>query len=69
MNRGRKQFTHRYRRSSQVPLRDGKNSSQVNWLEIESGGPVADVTYHNSLFTDPPVNRVTMASARNSVGL
>jgi hypothetical protein len=61
MKRGPKQFTHRYRWLSQVPLRDGKDALKVNWFEIEIRGPAGELTYRNSLVTDLPVNRETVA--------
>jgi Transposase DDE domain len=61
MKRGPKQFTHRYRWLSQVPLRDGKDALKVNWFEIEIRGPAGELTYRNSLVTDLPVNRDTVA--------
>jgi hypothetical protein len=61
IKRGRKQFTHRYRWLSDVPLPDGKDALKVNWFEIEIRDAAGNVTYRNSFITDLAVNRDTVA--------
>ena len=46
---------YRYRWMADVPLRDGKDTLTVNWLEIEISKPGGKVTYRNSFVTDLPV--------------
>jgi Transposase DDE domain len=60
VKRGRKQFTHRFRWLSGVPLRDGKDALAVNWFEIEIRDPAGEVTYRNSFVTNLPVSRETV---------
>lgn len=59
--RGSEKRIHRYRWMSEVPLRDGKDAMNVNWLEIEIAKPDGKVTYRSSFVTDLPVNKNTVA--------
>jgi hypothetical protein len=52
---------HRYRWMQAVPLRDGKDALDVNWLEIEIATPKGKVTYKNSFVTDLAVTRASVA--------
>ena len=58
---GSKQFTHRFRWMTGVPLRDTKDALKVNWFEIEIRNPAGEVTYRNSYITDLRVNRANVA--------
>ncbi len=58
---GSKQFTHRFRWMTGVPLRDTKDALKVNWFEIEIRNPAGEVTYRNSFITDLRVNRANVA--------
>lgn len=58
---GSKQFTHRFRWMTDVPLRDTKDALKVNWFEIEIRNPAGEVTYRNSFITDLRVNRANVA--------
>ena len=58
---GSKQFTHRFRWMTDVPLRDTKDALKVNWFEIEIRNPAGEVTYRNSYITDLRVNRANVA--------
>lgn len=58
---GSKQFTHRFRWMTGVPLRDTTDALKVNWFEIEIRNPAGEVTYRNSYITDLRVNRANIA--------
>ena len=53
--------THRYRWLEAVPLRDGTDALNVNWLEIEIVDPAGKVTYRNSFVTDLAVDKGNVA--------
>jgi hypothetical protein len=44
-----------------VPLRDGKDALNVNWLQIEIINAKGETTYRNSFITDLEVNEDTVA--------
>jgi hypothetical protein len=55
VKRGKKRFTYTWRWMSGVPIRDGKDALEVNWLEIVIRDSNAKITYRNSFITDLPV--------------
>jgi hypothetical protein len=61
VKRGRGRVTHRYRWINDIPLRDGPDALRVNWLEIAISDAAGKLTYRNSLITDLPVSRETVA--------
>ena len=56
VKRGKKRFTYTWRWMLSVPIRDGKDALEVNWLEITIRDPGGKVTYRNSFITDLPVD-------------
>jgi hypothetical protein len=61
IKQGARFVTHRYRWLEGVPLRDGKDALNVNWLEIEIVDAAGKVTYRNSFVTDLAVNQGNVA--------
>lgn len=60
VKRGRLRFRYTYRWLCGLPLRDGKDAMQVNWLSIEIADPTGKLTYRNSFVTDLPVDRANV---------
>ena len=58
---GSRKRTYRYRWTHEVPLRDGSDALNVNWLEIEIVNPQGKVTYRNAFVTDLDVNEDNIA--------
>src|SRR5277367_3617926 len=56
IKRGKQRFTYAWRWMSGVPIRDGKDALEANWLEITIRDPSGKVTYRNSFITDLEVN-------------
>jgi hypothetical protein len=56
VKRGRKRFNYTWRWMLGVPIRDGKDALEVNWLEITIRDPSGKVTHRNSFITDLPVD-------------
>ena len=56
IKRGKQRFTYTWRWMPGVPIRDGKDALEVNWLEITIRDPSGKVTYRNSFITDLEVN-------------
>ncbi len=61
ISQGRHRYRYRYRWLNGVPLRDGDDALDVNWLEIEITNPAGKRTYRNSFITDLPVDRGNVA--------
>jgi hypothetical protein len=59
--RGRQRFVYRYRWLCDLPLRDGPDALQVNWLSIEITNAAGETTYRNSFVTDLPVDQANVA--------
>jgi hypothetical protein len=55
VKRGKQRFTYAWRWMTGVPVRDGKDALEVNWLEIAIRDPSGKVSYRNSFITDLPV--------------
>jgi hypothetical protein len=60
VKRGRQRSTSTYRWLADVPLRDGADAMNVNWLIIEIRNAAGQVSYRNSFITDLPVTRDTV---------
>jgi hypothetical protein len=61
VKRGKQRLTYRHTWLCAVPLRDGKDALNVNWLQIEIINAKGDTTYRNSFITDLEVNEDTVA--------
>ena len=59
VKRGKKRFTYTWRWMQGVPIRDGKDALDVNWLEIVIRDCNDKITYRNSFITDLPVDADT----------
>ncbi len=59
--RGQRRSRHRYRWLENVPLRDGAEAMNVNWLQIEILDAAGKLPYRNSFVTDLPVGAATVA--------
>jgi hypothetical protein len=55
VKRGKKRFTYTWRWMPGVPIRDGKDALEVDWLEIVIRDSNGKITYRNSFITDLPV--------------
>ncbi len=54
---GRKELIYRYRYTNKIPLKDGKNSLQVNWCELTViNQTTQEITYQNSWITNHYIN-------------
>lgn len=62
IKRGRQRFVYRYRWLCDLPLRDGADALNVNWLSIEIVNPAGEITYRNSFITDLSVDRTNVAA-------
>jgi hypothetical protein len=65
VRKGKKTFVHRYTWVCGIPLRDGKDAMEINWMQMEIFDQNGKMTYRNSFVTDLPVhegNVVEMAS-------
>src|ERR1700735_4397296 len=56
VKRGKKFFTYTWRWMLGLPIRDGKDALEVNWLEITIRDSNRKITYRNSFITDLPVD-------------
>src|ERR1700679_1900579 len=56
VKRGKKRFTYTWRWMPGVPIRDGKDALEVDWLEIVIRDANGKITYRNSFITDLPVD-------------
>ena len=56
IKRGKKFFTYTWRWMLGLPIRDGKDALEVNWLEITIRDSNGKITYRNSFVTDLPVD-------------
>ena len=56
IKRGKKYFTYTWRWMLGLPIRDGKDALDVNWLEITIRDSNGKTTYRNSFITDLPVD-------------
>src|SRR5271170_7548476 len=56
VKRGKKFFTYTWRWMLGLPIRDGKDALEVNWLEITIHDSNRKITYRNSFITDLPVD-------------
>ena len=56
VKRGKKRFTYTWRWMPGVPIRDGKDALEVDWLEIVIRDSNGKITYRNSFITDLSVN-------------
>jgi len=56
VKRGKKRFTYTWRWMPGVPIRDGKDALEVDWLEIVIRDSNGKITYRNSFITDLPVD-------------
>jgi hypothetical protein len=56
IKRGKKFFTYNWRWMLTLPIRDGKDALDVNWLEIAIRDASGKITYRNSFITDLPVD-------------
>ena len=56
VKRGKKLFTCTWRWTPGLPIRDGKDALEVNWLEIVIRDSSGKTTYRNSFITDLPVD-------------
>ena len=65
IKRGRQRFVYRYRWLCGLPLRDGPDALNVNWLSIEIVNPAGEITYRNSFITDLPVDHASVADLAN----
>ena len=55
IKRGKKVFIYTWRWMPGLPIRDGKDALDVNWLEITIRDSSGKTTYRNSFITDLPV--------------
>ena len=54
---GRKELIYRYRYTNKIPLKDGKDSLQVNWCELTVINQITqEITYQNSWITNHYIN-------------
>jgi hypothetical protein len=60
IKRGKKFHLYTWRWMPGVPIRDGKDALQVNWLEITIRDADGKITYRNSFITDLPVDAQTV---------
>ncbi|WP_419906145.1 transposase [Hoeflea sp.] len=60
IKKGRKAATHIYRWLNDVPLRDGKDATHVNWFEIEIINTKGKTTYRNSFVTNIAVDETNV---------
>jgi hypothetical protein len=60
IKRGKKFHLYTWRWMSGVPIRDGKDALEVNWLEITIRDADGKITYRNSFITDLPVDAQTV---------
>jgi hypothetical protein len=56
IKRGKQFFTYTWRWMLGLPIRDGKDALEVNWLEIAIRDADGKITYRNSFVTDLPVD-------------
>src|SRR5271154_1328989 len=56
VKRGKKFFIYTWRWMPGLPIRDGKDALEVNWLEITIRDSNRKITYRNSFITDLPVD-------------
>jgi hypothetical protein len=56
VKRGKKRFTYTWRWMPGVPIRDGKDALEVDWLEIVIRDANGKITHRNSFITDLSVN-------------
>ena len=56
IKRGKRRFTYSWRWMQGLPIRDGKDALEVNWLEITIRDSNEKITYRNSFITDLPVD-------------
>ena len=56
VKRGKKSFSYTWRWMLGLPIRDGKDALEVNWLEIAIRDSNGKITYRNSFITDLPVD-------------
>jgi len=61
VKRGKSRAVRRYRWLCDIPLRDGKDASHVNWFEIEIADAAGKVTYRNSFVTDLSIDASNVA--------
>ena len=56
IKRGKRRLTYSWRWMQGLPIRDGKDALEVNWLEITIRDSNEKITYRNSFITDLPVD-------------
>jgi hypothetical protein len=58
---GKAQRIHTYRWIAKVPIRDGKDALEADWLELRITNPAGKTTYYNSWITDLTVTEENVA--------
>ena len=61
LRKGKTHETHRYRFIAKVPLRDGKDAVEVNWIGFEILDAKGAVKYRTALVTSLPVTKANVA--------
>jgi hypothetical protein len=65
---GKRSLTYRYRWIEAVPLRDGKDALNVNWLSVTITDEKGKATYNGAFVTSLPITAITWWRSRPAPG-